>query len=108
MKKPDPKNNLAPALPRNAVTPWGYEYLARVLCLCACGGSPVLIQGGNPTTYRYYCANAHSKLNNGRPCNATTGEKDNHPEAIYAWNCLQEQRGVDLRPLHPSNQNEKQ
>lgn len=91
------------SLPRNAVTPWGFEHLAKTLAPCACGGSPVLIQGGSPTTYRYYCQNAHSAPNNGRPCEVTTKERESLAEAVYEWNCMQEKRGVDLRPLHPLN-----
>jgi len=92
-------NNLAPALPRNAVTPWGFEHLAKNLIGCSCGGVPVLIQGGSPTTFRYYCSN----VTNGGKCDVTTKERESLLEAVYEWNCLQEKRGVDLRPLHPLN-----
>lgn len=85
------------------LTPWGYEFLTESLAPCACGGAPVQIEGGSPKTFRFYCQNAHSKLNNGRPCEVTTGEYPSIREAIYAWNNIQIAKGFDARKLHPLN-----
>lgn len=94
-----PVCGLAPKLPFNSLTPWGMEYLSHRLAPCACGGAPVLIQGGDPTTYRYYCQNSIA----GNPCDVTTREYDNHSEAVYAWNCIQIDKGFDQSKLHPLN-----
>jgi hypothetical protein len=87
----------APALPRNAVTAWGFEHLAKYLAPCTCGGTPVQIEGGSPKTYRYYCSNIHGD------CKVTTKECESMPEAVHDWNIIQGEHGYDLRLLHPLN-----
>jgi hypothetical protein len=90
-----PKCGLAPKLPRNPLTAWGFEYLTKTLAPCVCGGSPVLIQGGSPTAYRYYCQ---------ARCGLETATYEDHPEAVLKWNELQISKGFDARKLHPLNQ----
>ncbi len=89
-----PKCGLAPKLPRNPLTGWGFEYLTKYLAPCVCGGSPVLIQGGSPTTYRYYCQ---------KRCGLGTAAYEDHPESVLKWNELQIAKGFDARKLHPLN-----
>lgn len=97
-----PACGLAPKQ-RQPIVQAGFEFLTQNLAPCACGGGPVLIEGGSPKRWRYYCQNAHSKLNNGRPCEVTTKEYDNHPESVLAWNNIQIAKGFDARKLHPLN-----
>lgn len=98
----DPRR--APALPRNAPTGWGFEYLAKVLAPCHCGGIPQEIEvSGTPKQFRVFCPNPHSKENNGRPCNAGTQPYDSQAEANVKWNEQRGNEGFDLRLLHPLN-----
>ncbi len=94
-------SNLAPALPRNATTPWGFEHLAKNLAPCFCGGQPVQIEGGSPKTFRIYCTRAH---NEGEGCTVETRECESLPESVYEWNKIQIAKGFDARKLHPLNQ----
>jgi len=95
LKHSCPKCGLAPRLPRNHLTLWGFEFLTKSLAPCVCGGNPVQIEGGSPRTYRIYC---QSK------CGLETGERLYLPEAVLEWNNIQIAKGFDARKLHPLNQ----
>lgn len=89
-----PHCGLAPRLPRNALVLPGFEFLTKYLAPCACGAGPCQIEGGDPKTFRVYCADS---------CGITTKECESFPESVLAWNLLQESKGFDLRRLHPLN-----
>lgn len=81
------------------LTPWGFEFLTENLAPCACGGAPVLIEGGSPKTYRYYCQSKHSAT----PCEIETSEWPSMLQAVLHWNNIQIAKGFDARKLHPLN-----
>lgn len=85
-----PACGLAPKLPRNPLTPYGWECLTHNLAQCVCGGNPVLIQGGTPTTFRYYCQ---------AQCGIETPECEDHPTSVLKWNELQIAKGFDVNKL---------